>query len=119
MAGYRVADAAKDQIDTILLESARAFGIEVAGRYGVMIRTALDAVGGDPEVLGSIGVPRLPGIRAFPIRLIRMRVEAGRRIGAPRHIVIYRVASDGVSEVLGLAHDRMMLSRAAQRLVEG
>jgi hypothetical protein len=33
----------------------------------------------------------------------------------PRHLLLYRVAEDGVLEVLGLAHDRMRLSRAAGR----
>lgn len=117
MAGYRLVRAAEDQIDDILLKSAKAFGIEVAGRYSLMIRTALDAIGDDPGLLGSIETPRLPGIRAYPTRLSRMRVEPSRRIGAPRHTVIYRLGSDGISEVFGLVHDRMVLSREARRLV--
>jgi hypothetical protein len=30
--------------------------------------------------------------------------------------LIYRVAADGVVEILGLVHDRMVLSRAARRI---
>jgi hypothetical protein len=35
----------------------------------------------------------------------------------PRHLIVYRLASDGVVEILGLVHDRMVLSRAARRFV--
>ncbi|MBE7213252.1 MAG: hypothetical protein INR65_19740 [Gluconacetobacter diazotrophicus] len=41
-------------------------------------------------------------------------MEPALRVGAPRHLVIYREAADGVVEVLGLVHDRMVLSRAAR-----
>ena len=68
-------------------------------------------------MLGSVEVPRLPGIRAYPTRLSRLRVEPSRRVGVPRHLVIYRLASDGVVEILGLVHDRMVLSRAARKIV--
>lgn len=32
-----------------------------------------------------------------------------------RHLVVYRVAPDGVTEVLSLLHDRMLLPGAARR----
>jgi len=37
------------------------------------------------------------------------------RVGEPRHLVIYRVAPDGVVEILSLVHDHMRLARAARR----
>jgi toxin ParE1/3/4 len=37
------------------------------------------------------------------------------RVGEPRHLVIYRVAPDGVVEILSVVHDRMLLARAARR----
>ncbi len=75
------------------------------------------ALGEAPDTPGSVEVPHLPGIRAYPTRLSRLRVEPSRRVAAPRHLVIYRLAADGVVEVLGLAHDRMVLSRAARKIV--
>jgi toxin ParE1/3/4 len=39
------------------------------------------------------------------------------RVGSPRHIIVYRVAEDGLVEILGVVHDRMVLSRAARRAV--
>lgn len=60
---YRPSQAAEDQIDEILLESARAHGIEAAGRYSLLILVAMTALGDDPRLPGSIDIRRLPGIR--------------------------------------------------------
>ena len=75
------------------------------------------ALGDEPDMHGFVEVPRLPGIRAYPTRLSRLRVEPTRRVAAPRHLVIYRLGSDSVVEILGLVHDRMVLSRAARKIV--
>ena len=66
---------------------------------------------------GSVEVPRLKGVLAYPLRLGRSRVEPARRVGNPRHLVVYRLGSDGIVESLGLVHDRMVLSRAARTIV--
>lgn len=77
----------------------------------------MNALGDEPEILGSVEVPHLAGVRAYPTRLARRRVEPARRVAAPRHLIVYRLASDGLVEILGLVHDRMVLSRAAQKIV--
>lgn len=64
-----------------------------------------------------VDVARLPGIRAYPARLARQHIESARRVASPRHLVIYRLAADGMVEILGLVHDRMVLSRAARKIV--
>lgn len=115
--GYRLARAAEEQPDALLLESARTWGLDAAGRYGQLVLAAMAALGDEPDRPGSIEVPRLPGIRAYPIRLSRRRVAPTRRVATPWHLVIYRVAPDRVVEILGLVHDRMVLSRAAQKIV--
>lgn len=66
---------------------------------------------------GSVEVPRVAGVRAYPTRLGRRQVEAVRRVAAPRHLIIYRLAIDGVVEILGLVRDRMVLCRAARKVV--
>jgi plasmid stabilization system protein ParE len=38
-------------------------------------------------------------------------------VAGPRHLIVYRVASDDVVEILSVVHDRMLLSRAARRAV--
>ncbi len=116
---YRLTRTAEATIDRILLESARSHGVEAASRYNLLILSALHRLGEDPGLVGSIEVPRLPGIRAYPIRLNRLAIAAGRRVRAPRHLIIYRRTVEGLVEVLGLAHDRMVLSRAARKAAEG
>ncbi len=44
--------------------------------------------------------PRLRGIRAYPLRLGRHRIEAARRVGTLRHLVVCRSGPDGVVEIL-------------------
>jgi plasmid stabilization system protein ParE len=105
------------QIDALLLDSARNHGLEAAGRYGQLIMAVMSALGEEPDMLGSVLVPRLGGVRAYPTRLGRRRVEPARRVATPRHLIVYRLGVDGVVEILGLVHDRMVLSRAARRIV--
>lgn len=114
---YRLTRTAEDQIDALLLDSARDHGLEAAGRYGQLILTAMAILGEEPQMIGSVEVPRLSGIRAYPTRLARQRIEPARRVASPRHLVIYRLGADGVVEILGLVHDRMVLSRAVRRIV--
>ena len=114
---FRLTRTAEDRIDALLLDSARDHGLETAGRYGQLILTVLAALGEEPNLPGSVAVPRLGGVRAYPTRLGRRRVEAARRIATPRHLVVYRQAPDGVVEILGVVHDRMVLSRAARSIL--
>jgi toxin ParE1/3/4 len=113
---YRLTRAAEDQIDALLLESARGYGLEAAGRYGQLIQTAMATLGDNPRMFGSVEVARVPGVLAYPLRLLLRRVEPARRVGSPRHLIVYRLGADQVVEILGLVHDRMVLSRAARRI---
>jgi toxin ParE1/3/4 len=49
---------------------------------------------------------------------VRHLLARGDRVGEPRHLVVYRVAPDGVTEILSLVHDRMLLARAVRREAE-
>jgi toxin ParE1/3/4 len=103
----------------VLLESARNYGLDAAERYGLLILVAIEALDADRSLPGTAEVPRLRGVRAYSIRLAKLRVMPAQRVGSPRHLVVYRVAPDGITEILGLVHDRMVLSRAARRLARG
>jgi hypothetical protein len=72
---------------------------------------------------GSSRSPRLPGgndtrsrLGFSPLRIRRRPVTREQSVGRPRHIVVYRVGSDRVVEIIGLARDRMLLSRAMRRM---
>ena len=113
---YRLLRAAEDQVDHIILASAREWGIEAAGRYHRLMLAVFAALGASPDLRGSYNIGKVAGVRAYPLRLGRDRVEQGQRVDRPRHIVVYRTGRDGVVEVIGIAHDRMLLVRAARRV---
>jgi toxin ParE1/3/4 len=110
---YRLLGGAEDDIDRILLRSAREWGFEAAARYDRLMRAVFSAVAAFPALPGSQDVA---GARIYPLRLGRRLVSPEQRVGRPRHLVVYRVGTDGVVEILGLAHDRMLLDRAARRM---
>jgi len=113
---YRLVGQARSQINRILTESARKFGIRAAERYYRLMLAAFAALSDRPNLSASDHVLLPPGVRAYPLSLARQLLPQEQRVGRPRHIVLYRVAQDGVVEVLGLAHDRMLLGRAARRM---
>lgn len=113
---YRLLAGAEADIDRILLQSARAFGIKAAERYDLLMRCVFVAVGDFPMRPGSQEVSRVAGVRVYPLRLGRHLVAREQRVARPRHLVVYRLGSDGMVEIIGLAHDRMLLSRAARRM---
>jgi toxin ParE1/3/4 len=112
---YRLVGRAEDRIDAVLLESARRGGIDAAARYNRLIIAAMAAVGDSPALASSRAIPKVEGVRALHLRSMRRLVAREHRVGEPRHLVIYRVAPDGVVEILSLVHDRMLLARAARR----
>ena len=44
----------------------------------------------------------------------RQLVAQEQRVAHPQHLVVYRIGPDGIAEIMGLAHDRMLLGRAAR-----
>jgi toxin ParE1/3/4 len=113
---YRLVGPAERQIDRILLDSARQWGIDGAARYHRLMLAAMDAVGESPARPGARDVPRVKGLRVFHLRSARRLVAAEYRVSQPRHLIVYQVGADGITEILGLAHDRMLLARAARRM---
>ncbi len=114
---YRLLAGAEDDIDRILLKSASDWGIPAASRYNRLMLASFEAVGNGPMLTGSTEVSKVAGVRVYPLRHARRLVEPDQRIGEPRHIVVYRVARDGIVEIIGVAHDRMLLARAARRML--
>ena len=112
---WRFAGRAEDRIDEVILESARRWDVATAARYNRLIFAALEAIGDSPLLPGSRRVPGVPAVMNFHLRSARRLVPREHRVAEPRHLVLYRVASDGVIEVLGLVHDRQLLDRAARR----
>ena len=112
---YRVVGRAGNRIEAALLESARRWGIDAATRYSRLIVAAMTAVDDAPALTGSREVPSVAGVRSLHLRSARRFVAREHRVGEPRHLIVYRVALDGVVEILGLVHDRMLLVEATRR----
>ena len=111
---FRLVGHAEDRIDAVLLDSARRWGIPAAGRYNRLILAAAAAIAESPALLGSRDVPGLFGVRTLHLRTARRFIPFEDRVADPRHLIIYRVAPDGVVEILSLIHDRMLLPRASR-----
>ena len=99
-----------------MLAGAREWGLEAAERYHQLMLALLSALGASSALPGSRDVLKVGGVMAYPLRLGRSRVDPDQRVGSPRYIVVYRIGEDGVVEIIGVAYDRMSLTRAARRM---
>jgi len=118
---YRLAGPAEAQIDDILAWSQDRFGERARERYAALLVTAMEDLAADPQQAG-VSWTRLGQIEVglYHIGHSPGHVEdpAG-RVGGPRHIVVFRVGSDGIVDILGFIHERMLRSRALRRVVAG
>jgi toxin ParE1/3/4 len=82
--GYRLTEAADEDIEHILKESARLFGPRQRDAYAALIEKAVGLVVANPERVGSRDRSDLfAGVRSFHVEL------AARRSGAASHILFY------------------------------
>ena len=112
---YRLVRHAEDRIDALLLESACRWGVPAAARFHRLILTAAAAVAEAPALPGSREIPGVAGLRSLHLRSVRRLAAAEDRVAEPRHLIVFRVAPDGMVEILSVVHDRMLLPRAARR----
>ena len=107
-----LARGARHDIDAILRASAESFGPRARQRYAELVATALADLRADPHCLGSVERPELlPGTRTYHLRHCRRRSAVdGIAVGAPRHLLAYRIERGEVVVVLRVLHDAMELS---------
>ena len=128
MADFRLAASAEAALDDILLWSQRTFGPQARQRYAALLVTAMQDVAEQPNRTnvswkrlksGPIGVYHVGHSKAHapdpPGPVAEPRHYPG-PVAEPRHYVVFRIASDGIVEILGFVHERMLLPRAVQRL---
>ena len=118
MADFRLAASAEAALDDILLWSQRTFGPQARQRYAALLVTAMQDVAEQPNRTnvswkrlksGPIGVYHVGHSKAHA-------PDPPGPVAEPRHYVVFRIASDGIVEILGFVHERMLLPRAVQRL---
>ena len=119
MAEFRLSASAETAIDDILVRSERTFGELARERYAALFVAAMTDVADD---LNRPGVKRIETSRhplaLYHIGRSRERVaDPPGRVGEPRHLIVFRQAADGVVEILGVIHERMLRGRALRRIM--
>ncbi len=101
-----LAASARRDLFVVMEWTVQEFGGRAALRYDALIKQALKDIAADPERPGSIERPEImiEGARTYHISFSRTRVT-GTRVKRPRHVLLYRLRSEGVIEVFRIFHD--------------
>ena len=119
MAEYRLAALAEAQIREILDWSEARFGPRARRRYATLLVAAM------ADVAAAPGRPTVTKVRAgghdvglYQVAHSREHVpDPPGRVGAPRHLLVFEVGADGIVDILGLVHERMLRGRALRRIL--
>jgi toxin ParE1/3/4 len=111
MARFRLARPAQIDLANILATSADRWGAEGRQRYAAVLADAMRQVAVAPDGPLTKERPDLrSGIRSFHVRHARRSAGAA-KIRRPVHVLYYRVAPEGVIEIVRVLHERMDPSR--------
>jgi|SRR5687767_14333924 len=106
MARFRLARPAQLDLAYILSTSGQRWGAEGQKRYAAVLAGAMRRVAAEPDGPLTRKRPDLrSGIRSFHVRHVRRSAEANVR--RPVHVLYYRVAEEGVIEIVRVLHERM------------
>ena len=107
MARFRLARPAQIDLANILATSTERWGAEGRQRYAAVLAAAMRQVADQPEGPLTKKRPELrSGIRSFHVRYARRTAEDA-TVRRPAHVLYYRVAADGVIEIVRVLHERM------------
>ena len=116
MARFRLARPAQIDLANILSTNAERWGAEGQQRYAAVLAVAMRQVAAEPEGPITKERPELrSGIRSFHVRYARRSAEAA-KVKRPVHVLYYRVAEEGVIEIIRVLHERMDPSRHLDEL---
>lgn len=99
--------------------SESKFGSSARLRYATLLVTAMGDLAANPDHPNAVTM-RIGrrGVRLYHVGHSRRQVpKPPGSVAKPRHLIVARVADDGVLEVLGLVHERMLRSRALRSLL--
>lgn len=110
MAQFRLARPAQLDLGRILSTSAERWGAAGRPRYAAVLADAMRQVATEPDGPLTSRRPDLrSGIRSFHVR--HARRSAAAQVRRPVHVLYYRVAKEGVIEIVRVLHERMEPSR--------
>ena len=116
MARFRLARPAQIDLATILATSAERWGVEGRRRYAANLVAAMRQVAAEPAGPLTRKRPELrAGLRSFHIRHVRSPATAA-EVKRPVHVLYYRVAQNGVIEIVRVLHERMEPNRHLDEL---
>jgi toxin ParE1/3/4 len=116
MARFRLARPAQIDLANILATSAERWGADGRQRYAAVLAAALRQVADQPEGPLTKKRPELrSGIRSFHVRYTRRSAEDA-TVRRPVHVLYYRLAQEGVIEIVRVLHERMEPSRHLDEL---
>ena len=116
MARFRLARPAQIDLANILATSAERWGAEGQRRYAAFLAAAMRQVAAEPDGPLTRKRPDLrSSIRSFHIRYARPSA-GGAKVRKPVHVLYYRVAEEGVIEIIRVLHERMEPSRHLDEL---
>jgi toxin ParE1/3/4 len=111
MPPFRLARPAQIDLANILATSADRWGTDGRRRYAAVLADAMRQVAAEPDGPLTRKRPDLrSGIRSFHVRYARRSAE-GAKVGRPVHVLFYRVAQEGVVEIVRVLHEKMDPSR--------
>ena len=116
MARFRLARPAQIDLANILATSAERWGTDARQRYAAVLADAMRQVADEPE--GPLTKKRTElraGIRSFHIRYARRSVDTA-KVRRSGHVLYYRVAQEGVIEIVRVLHEKMDPSRHLDEL---
>ena len=111
MARFRLARPAQIDLANILATSAERWGDDGRQKYAAVLADAMRQVANEPG--GPLTKKRAElrsGIRSFHVRHAR-RSAATAKVRRPVHVLYYRVAQEGVIEIVRVLHEKMDPSR--------
>lgn len=119
MSAFRLSAAAEDDLDRILDWSEERFHAVGRRRYATPLVQAMQDVADAPDRVGVEWMRSLNHrVGLYHVWHSRAHVvDPAERIHAPRHLIVFRVAEDGVVDVLGFLHDQMLRGRALRRIL--
>jgi toxin ParE1/3/4 len=107
MARFRLARPAQLDLADILATSAERWGDQSRRRYAAVLADAMRQVAVEPDGPFTRKRPDLrSGIRSLHVRYARRSAESA-RVRRPVRILYYRIAQEGVIEIVRVLHERM------------
>ena len=116
MARFRLARPAQIDLANILATSAERWGTDGRQRYAAVLADAMRQVAAEPNGPLTKKRPDLRGgIRSFHVRYARRSADTA-KVRSPVHVLYYRIAQEGVIEIIRVLHERMDPSRHLDEL---